>query len=66
MINGNLIFIGLGLYDEKDISLKGIEKIKSCDKVFAEFYTAKLTGSEIKNIEKTLGKNIEILSREET
>lgn len=66
MINGSLIFIGLGLYDEKDISLKGIEKIKSCEKIFAEFYTAKLTGTEIKNIEKILGKNIEVLTREET
>ena len=66
MANGNLIFIGLGLYDEKDISLKGLEEIKNCDKVYAEFYTAKLTGADIKNIEKTIGKSVEILSRAET
>ncbi len=66
MVNGSLIFIGLGLYDEKDISLKGLEEIKNCDKVFAEFYTAKLTGTYIDKIEKTIGKTIEVLTREET
>ena len=66
MSKGRLIFIGLGLYDEKDISLKGIEEIKNCDKVFAEFYTAILTGTNLKKIEKAIGKKIEILSREGT
>jgi len=66
MANGNITFIGLGLFDEKDISLKGLEKIKDCDKVFAEFYTAKLVGTDIENIEKTIDKPIEVLSREET
>lgn len=66
MNNKRLTFIGLGLYDEKDISLKGLEEIKKCDKVYAEFYTAKLTGTDIKKIEKTIGKSVEILSRTET
>ena len=43
---GSLVFIGLGLYDEKDISLKGIEEIKNSELVFAEFYTAKLMGTK--------------------
>jgi diphthine synthase len=63
---GRLTFIGLGLYDEKDISLKGLDEIKNCDKVYAEFYTAILAGTDIKKIEKTIGKKIEVLSREET
>ena len=66
MSNGRLIFIGLGLYDEKDISLKGIDEIKNCDKVYAEFYTATLTGADIKKIEKTIGKPVKVLSRDET
>lgn len=66
MPNGSLTFIGLGLFDEKDISLKGLEKIKNCDKVFAEFYTAKLTGTDIKKIEKIISKPIEILPRDQT
>lgn len=66
MQKGNLTFIGLGLHDEKDISLKGFEEINNCDEVYAEFYTAKLTGTDIKKIEKTIGKPVEILSRVET
>jgi diphthine synthase len=66
MPNGNLTFIGLGLYDDKDISLKGLDEIRNCDKIFAEFYTAKLTGADIKEVEKTIGKPIKILTRAET
>lgn len=66
MSNGKLIFIGLGLNDEKDISLKGLEEIKNCDKVYAEFYTAKLAGTNIEKLETLIGKNIEVLSRDET
>ena len=66
MSQGQLIFVGLGLYDENDISLKGLHEIRNCDKVYAEFYTSKLVGTNKNKIEKTIGKNIEILSREET
>jgi len=66
MQKGNLTFIGLGLHDEKDISLKGFEEINNCDEVYAEFYTAKLIGTNIKKIEEKIGKTIKILSREET
>ena len=37
--------IGLGLFDEKDISLKGLEALKEVDKVYAEFFTSHLFGS---------------------
>ena len=66
MSKGRLTFIGLGLYDEKDISLKGLEEINNCDEVYAEFYTAKLIGTNIDKIEEKIGKTIKILSREET
>ena len=66
MKKGTLSFVGLGLYDEKDISIKGFEEIKKADKVFAEFYTAKLFGTNIKKLEKLFGKKIFNLNREET
>lgn len=66
MFNGKLTFIGLGLYNEKDISLKGLEEIKKSDRVYAEFYTAKLFGTDVEKIEKTIRKKVEVLSREET
>jgi diphthine synthase len=66
MTKGCLVFIGLGLNDEKDISLKGLNEIQKCDMVFAEFYTAKLTGTDLAKIKKVIGKDIEVLTREET
>ena len=60
-----LVFVGFGLFDEKDITLKGLDEIKKADIVFAEFYTAKLTGSSKEKLGELLGKEIKILSREE-
>ncbi len=60
-----LTFIGLGLFDEKDISLKGLEAIKNAEVVFAEFYTSFMMGTTIDKLEKLYGKCIEVLSREE-
>ena len=60
-----LYFIGLGLYDEKDISVKGLEALKSSDEVFAEFYTAGLFGTSIAAFEKMLERKVKILTREE-
>jgi len=60
-----LYFIGLGLYDEKDISIKGFEALKKADAIYAEFYTAKLFGGNISSLEEMLGRDITILSREE-
>ncbi len=60
-----LYFIGLGLYDEKDITLKGLERARNCEKVFAEFYTSLLAGTTIDKVEELIGKPIVRLSRED-
>lgn len=60
-----IYFIGLGLYDEKDITLKGLETARKCDKVFAEFYTSLLAGTTLDKVEELIGKPIRRLSREE-
>lgn len=65
MCVGKLIFVGLGLNGDKDISLKGLEETKKCDKVYAEFYTAKLAGTNIDKIEKRIGKPIGVLNRKD-
>lgn len=40
--------IGLGLGDCKDISVKGLEIIKKCERVYLEAYTSILTvGTEV-------------------
>mgnify|MGYP005851790589 CR=1 FL=1 len=60
---GELIFIGLGLFDEKDITIKGLELAKSADKIYAEFYTGFLAGTNIRKIEELVGKTITVLDR---
>jgi len=59
-----LYFIGLGLFDEKDISIKGLEALKSVETVYAEFFTSRLFGSNFKAIEKLIGKEIIVLNRQ--
>ena len=66
MTNPSLVFIGLGLYDEKDITIKGLEEIKKSEKIFAEFYTARLMGSSINKLEELFGKKIQVLTRQQT
>ena len=61
---GELIFVGLGLWSEKDITIAGREIAGECDTVFAEFYTSML-GVPKEKIESVIGKKIEVLSREE-
>lgn len=60
----SLTLIGLGLFDEKDLSLYGIEEAKNSDKVYIELYTSKWYGN-LKNLEKTIGKEITELGRKD-
>jgi diphthine synthase len=58
-----LTFVGLGLYDEKDITVKGLEAIRAADTVFAEFYTSPLGGKTVEKMEEVYGKQIVMLER---
>ena len=57
--------VGLGLFDERDISLKGLDCLKNVDKIYAEFFTSRLFGSSFEAIEELVGQKIEILVRGE-
>jgi len=58
-----LNLIGIGLNDEKDISLKGLELIKSSDFIYLENYTSKLQCS-LNDLEKLYNKKITFAERE--
>ncbi len=60
-----LTFIGLGLYDEKDITVKGLEAVREADIVFVEFYTSHLFGTTVEKMEKFYGRKVDVLTREE-
>jgi len=52
-----LYLIGLGLGDERDITVKGLEAIKSCDKVFLEAYTS-ILGVDRERLEAFYGRPV--------
>jgi diphthamide biosynthesis methyltransferase len=59
-----LYLIGLGIWDEKDLSLRGKEACKKAKEIYAELYTARWGGS-LKNLEKLVGKKIQLLERKD-
>lgn len=63
-MTGKLIFIGLGLWDEHDITIKALSEARSCKHIFAEMYTSNLFGTTKDKIQHLMGKPITFLSRE--
>ena len=57
-----LYFIGIGLNDEKDISLKGLDLVKKADFVYLETYTSKLN-CNLSYLEQLYGKKIILADR---
>jgi diphthine synthase len=59
-----LTFVGLGLWDEKDVSLRGLEAIREADEVYAERYTAHLGGATPETLESFYGRKVTFLDRD--
>ncbi len=59
-----LTFVGLGLYDERSITIEGRDVLRSADRVFAEFYTSKLPGATVDRLESYHEVEIEVRDRE--
>ncbi|GAB3029093.1 diphthine synthase [Natronobiforma cellulositropha] len=58
-----LTFIGLGLYDERSITLEGQDALRAADRAFAEFYTSRLLGATVADLERAHGIEIEVRER---
>lgn len=58
-----LYVVGLGLSDEYDITLRGLEAVKKCKRIYLESYTSILL-VEKESLEKLYGKEIIIADRE--
>jgi diphthine synthase len=58
-----LTFVGLGLYDERSITVEGREALADADRVFAEFYTSRLSGATIEALESYHDISIEVRDR---
>lgn len=59
-----LTFVGLGLWDEKDVSLRGLEAIREADDVYAEWYTALLGGASPDKLVGFYGRKVTFLDRD--
>ena len=59
-----LTFVGLGLYDERSITVRGRDALRAADRAFAEFYTSTLAGATVADLEAEHGVDVEIRDRE--
>lgn len=58
-----LYFVGLGLGDEKDITLRGLEAVKRCSHVYLESYTS-LLGVDKAALERLYERPVQVAERE--
>ena len=59
----SVTFVGLGLTDEKGMSLEGLEEARRSEAVYVEFYTNPMNGLDLRRLETLVGKKIQILDR---
>ncbi|WP_255196578.1 diphthine synthase [Halorarius litoreus] len=58
-----LTFVGLGLWDERSITVEGQDALRSADSVFAEFYTSRLMGTSVPEFEAYHDVSVEVRDR---
>jgi len=58
-----LTFVGLGLYDERSVTVAGRDAVRSADRVVAEFYTSRLAGATVEDLESYHDTEIEVRDR---
>jgi diphthine synthase len=58
-----LVFVGLGLNDDKGITVKGLEETRSADAVFMETYTSRMPDFSIERFESETGKKVLLIER---
>ncbi len=62
-MTSELVFVGLGLSGTDGMTVKALNALKECDKIYAEFYTSVLIGTKPEDLEEVLGKKVKILYR---
>jgi len=60
-----LLLIGIGLWDETDISLKGLTALAECDAAYAEAYTNRMSEGTLDRLGDLAEKKISVLTREQ-
>jgi len=60
-----LTLVGLGIWNHRDISLRGLEAVREADAVYLDGYTSRLAGSTTQGLTEGLGRDVTVLGREE-
>jgi diphthine synthase len=60
-----LVFVGLGLNDEKGITVKGLEETKMADAVFMETYTSRMPDFSMQRFEAMCGRKVQLITRQD-
>ncbi|MEA3201964.1 MAG: diphthine synthase [Thermoplasmata archaeon] len=60
----SLTFVGLGLWDEKDVPVRGLEIVRAADVVYGEWYTAHLGGASPEKLVAFYGRDVHWLTRD--
>ena len=60
---GELIFAGLGLSGTDGMTVSALNALRTCDVIYAEFYTSTLIGTSLDDLGSVLGKKIAALDR---
>lgn len=58
-----LVFVGLGLNDDKGITVKGLEETRSANAVFMETYTSRMPDFSMERFEAQIGKKVQMIER---
>ena len=58
-----LVFVGLGLNDEKGITVKGLDETRTADAVFMENYTSRMPDFSLERFEALCGKRVQLITR---
>ncbi len=58
-----LTFVGLGLYDERSVTVEGKEALRAADRAFAEFYTSRLAGTDFDRLSYYHDVELELVDR---
>jgi diphthine synthase len=59
-----LYVVGLGLCDERDVTLRGLAAVRRCARVYLEAYTSVLPGVDKSRLERLYGREVVIADRE--
>ena len=63
-LSGAMLYVvGLGLGDEKDITVNGLEAVKKCERVYLEAYTS-ILGVPKERLEAIYGREVVVADRE--